>query len=113
MSDSQKPPRKFLTRPAVIDWLQWSDEFVDKIGCPDYPQLTLSLIQEYVDELKVNQSAYDALKQQAQKMREALAKTRGAMTYAYEDRCDQYYLNVKDDIEQALEQFDEFMRGVK
>lgn len=38
--------RPFLTRPAVIDWLQWA-EFPEKLGEPNYPQLTLSLIEEY------------------------------------------------------------------
>ena len=34
--------------------------------------------------------------------REALKFCRGAMTYAYEDHCDQYYLNVRDKIDEAL-----------
>lgn len=36
---------------------------------------------------------------------EAMKKAKGAMTYAYDDHCDQFYLNVKDDIDKALEKF--------
>lgn len=38
--------RPFLTRPLVIDWLQW-ENFPESMGKPDYPQMTLSLIEEY------------------------------------------------------------------
>jgi molecular chaperone GrpE (heat shock protein) len=40
-------------------------------------------------------------------LRDALEKTKGAMTYAYEDHVDQYYLNVLENIEKALKAFDE------
>lgn len=36
------------------------------------------------------------------KLVEALKKCKGAMNYAYEDHSDQYYLNVKEEIEKAL-----------
>lgn len=38
--------RKFLTYPAVIDWLQWA-EHPEKLGDIDGPQITLLLIKEY------------------------------------------------------------------
>lgn len=38
---------------------------------------------------------------------EALEKTRGAMKYAYEDHVDQYYMNVLDDINEALNKINE------
>lgn len=61
--------RKFLTRPAVIDWLQWG-EFpeCDKLGTVDYPRVTLELISEY-------KSAIEAEKARSAKLLAAL-KTR-------------------------------------
>jgi hypothetical protein len=44
--------RKFLTKPTVIDWLQWF-EFPERIDKPDMPQVTLLLIKEYEDEIKL------------------------------------------------------------
>lgn len=41
------------------------------------------------------------------KMSEQLRKCRGAMKYAYEDHCDQYYLNVLEDIEKSISEFEE------
>lgn len=38
--------RPFLTRPLVIDWLQWG-EFPEKLGEPDMPQVALRLLAEY------------------------------------------------------------------
>ena len=56
--------RPFLTRPAVIDWLQWND-FKLRMDEPDYPQLTLSLIAEY-------KHAHDELIKDAMALRDAL-----------------------------------------
>lgn len=47
---SDEKPRKFITYPAVIDWLQWY-KFDEPIGKPDYPQLTLSLLSELRQEI--------------------------------------------------------------
>lgn len=45
MSEETKA-HPFLTKPAVIDWLQWG-EFPDKIGKLDRSQIALNLISEY------------------------------------------------------------------
>lgn len=45
------------------------------------------------------------LETRSQKLVEALERCRGAMTYAYDDHSDQYYLNVKSDIEQTLAEY--------
>lgn len=50
-------PRPFLTYPAVIDWLQWSDEFKERLDKPNMPQVTLNLIHEY-------RVAYEALQKE-------------------------------------------------
>ena len=44
-------------------------------------------------------------KSAADKLAEALVKTRAAMKYAYEDHVDQYYLNVLEDISKALKEY--------
>lgn len=64
---SRNGVRPFLTRPIVIDWLQWSQEFAEEQDDKPYmPQVTLSLLAEYAahvakleDALKV---AIEALK---------------------------------------------------
>lgn len=48
----QDKPRKYLEYPAVIDWLQWSEEFKEELGKPYMPQVTLTLIAEMKSELK-------------------------------------------------------------
>jgi hypothetical protein len=62
---NENKPRPFIIAPAVIDWLQWSDEFREELGRPDYPQLTLSLIAEY-------KSALTALEVENKNLRKAL-----------------------------------------
>lgn len=60
MSEQGKE-RKFLEYPMVIDWLQWSDEFEQRIDKPDMPQVALTLIAEMKKE---NENLRSALKLQ-------------------------------------------------
>lgn len=41
-------PRKFITYPLVIDWLQWSDEFTED----NRPAMALKLIHEFRTHIK-------------------------------------------------------------
>lgn len=50
--DKQIPTRKYLEYPAVIDWLQWG-EFPEKLGDINYPQVTLTMIAEMKQDLKL------------------------------------------------------------
>jgi hypothetical protein len=52
----------------------------------------------------IEKSAYEQERERNKRLVEALKKTRGAMVYAYEDRCDQYYKNVLRNIDEALKQ---------
>lgn len=117
MSDSQKPDRCPCGGIILADTEDWKIPLChscwNDIGEPSFEpkhDRTLLALAERSEKMWRALAAYDSLKQQALAMREALAKTRGAMTYAYEDHPDRYYLNVRNDIEQALEQFDEFMK---
>lgn len=56
--------RPFLTRPMVIDWLQWG-EFPEKLGDLDYPAITLHLIAEYK---KAYESAQATIAKQAEEI---------------------------------------------
>ena len=66
MNSFDKKPRPFLTRPLIIDWLQWG-EFPEKLGEIDYPQATLSLIKEYKDK-------YDALAKENEELKLQIAR---------------------------------------
>lgn len=44
---------------------------------------------------------------------EKLNSAKTAMNYAYEDRCDYYYLNVKNDIENVLQKIQALSDGAK
>ena len=45
---------------------------------------------------------YDQVTAKLERATKALKSCKAAMDYAYEDRVDQYYLNMKEDIEKAL-----------
>jgi predicted nuclease with TOPRIM domain len=91
-------PRKFLVRPAVIDWLQYG-EFRDKIGDPDYPQLALSLIAEYKNEVEQLQqqnaelkykkkyliSGYETMLDELKKENEEYKSANLRLPHAYDD----------------------------
>jgi len=63
-------PRPFLTRPIVVDWLQYGD-FPDKLGEIDYPQVALSLIAEYKAEIKKRDARIEDLEKALAKMGDA------------------------------------------
>jgi len=56
--------RPFLTRPAVIDWLQWND-FGEHLVKPDMAQVALSLIEEYRVALRESQAEVTRLREAA------------------------------------------------
>lgn len=86
MSDTK--PRKFLTYPAVIDWLQWA-EHPDKLGSIDGPQVTLLLIKEYRDEIKELTQRLEACERERDALREKLDQIKGVLDELfYEDAGD-------------------------
>lgn len=56
-------PKKFIMLPLVLDWLQWAP-FEERMGEPNYPQITLTLISELRSEINALQIELDLLKEQ-------------------------------------------------
>lgn len=78
----QMAERKFLTYPAVIDWLQWA-EFPEKLGDINGPQVTLLLIKEYRDyiaELERKLAEKDAVISHLKYQRDNYANKAGLLT---------------------------------
>lgn len=67
--------KKYSTYPMVIDWLQWSDEFNERLDKPDMPQLTLSLISEMRSDLKQLESKLEKLKDALLKLSNSVSAT--------------------------------------
>lgn len=64
-------PRKFITYPLVIDWLQWSDEFTED----NRPAMALKLIHEFRKHIKDLEAENDILKSKASQFESTLKET--------------------------------------
>ena len=75
-------------------WIAYYERFEDGEDCvlqtePDDPEDWTHVVE----------------KAAADKLAEALTSCKAAMTYAHEDHADQYYLNVKNQIDKALTEY--------
>lgn len=79
----------------MTDYCDKSDEFV---------KTYLELCDKYEAALRENQKLRE-YRDVVEGLVEALSHSKAAMTYAYEDHADGYYLNTKEVIDQALEAY--------
>lgn len=85
---------------------------------PDYSELFYHTVEKsaysyavdqwdyWVEEARKAQAKHERVLQMLEIAKVQLEGCRGAMAYAYEDRCDQYYLNVAENIIETLAQIE-------